>query len=206
MPRRIYHIQYISAIVLLAFVSLPLTDFLAEALTGSPSRGNILKSFEDARINRAFEAVLFVTIVTHVYTALYLSREWSRQKMASWQWIRLFSGLYLSIFLFIHVGAVICARLIFGIETGFYSGAAGMNTYPLKFAFLIYASLLTVFFSAKLTSAPYRQSLVSPFTLHGIRAGILLISVTISFAVAAGYSSNSDQSTTIRSLVDASAA
>ena len=205
MSRRIHHIQYISAIVLLAFVSLPLTGFLIEVITGSSSV-NIIKTLEDAGISRAFEAVLFLTVITHAYTALHLSHKRSREKMASWQWIRLFAGLYLAFFLFIHVGAVICARFVIGIETGFYSGAAGMNTYPLKFAFFIYASLLTVFFSAKLTSAPYRQSLVSSFALYGIRAGVLLISVTISFAVAAGYISNPDQKVTTRSLVNLSAA
>lgn len=118
MTRRIHHIQYISAIVLLTFVSLPLTGFLIEVLIGSSSI-NIIKTVEDAGINRAFEAILFLTVIAHAYTALHLSHEWSREKMASWQWIRLFSGLYLAIFLFIHVGAVICARFVLGIETGF---------------------------------------------------------------------------------------
>jgi hypothetical protein len=160
MPRKILNIQYFSAVVLLAFLSIPVPEVVITLVKGS-SYEMLIKNFKGVEAGGFFEGLLFIAIVAQLYAGVRLSDEAYREKLAAWQWLRLFSGLYLAIFLSVHLAAVYLARFILKLETGFYSGAAGMNTYPLQIAFLIYAALLTVFFGAKYTSHSYRRQITS---------------------------------------------
>jgi hypothetical membrane protein len=60
--------------------------------------------------------------------------------------MHIWSGLYLAVFFIIHVGAVLGGRLLLDLDTNFYFGVAGLNTYPFNIFFIPYYSLAIISF------------------------------------------------------------
>ncbi len=74
-------------------------------------------------------------------------RGW-KQRRGFVSWLQAFSGLYLALFLLIHVGAIIYGRAILGLDTNFRYAAAGFHVPPWQwffapYYFLAVASLFT---------------------------------------------------------------
>ncbi|MCR6640756.1 MAG: hypothetical protein NVV82_17625 [Sporocytophaga sp.] len=60
--------------------------------------------------------------------------------------IQVWSGLYLAVFFFFHITAVILGRYLLQLDTNFYFGAAGLNTFPFNLFFLPYYALAILSF------------------------------------------------------------
>jgi len=60
--------------------------------------------------------------------------------------VQRWTGLYLAFFLLIHVSAVLAGRLFLHLDTNFYFGAAGLNSFPANLFFIPYYSLAIVAF------------------------------------------------------------
>lgn len=65
--------------------------------------------------------------------------------------LQIWTGLYLAIFLLIHLSAVLSGRLIMNLDTNFYFGVAGLNTFPLNLFFIPYYGLAIISFFAHIS-------------------------------------------------------
>ncbi|WP_303312678.1 hypothetical protein [Hymenobacter sp. BT730] len=68
-----------------------------------------------------------------------------------------YSGLYLALFLLIHVGAVLVGRYVWHVETDFYFAARGLNTAPWYWFFGPYYLLAVGAIFGHLAAAHYRN-------------------------------------------------
>ena len=66
--------------------------------------------------------------------------------------ILLVGGLYLAIFLVIHVSAVLVGRFYLKLDTNFYFGAAGINSFPVNLFFIPYYALAVLSFFGHLAA------------------------------------------------------
>lgn len=95
--------------------------------------------------------------------------------------LHIWSGLYLAFFLVIHISAIFAGRFLLHLDTNFYFGAAGINTFPFNLFFVPYYALAIISFFAHIASIhhqkmqrtvfglpPYKQAMAILF------AGILL--------------------------------
>jgi len=63
----------------------------------------------------------------------------------------------MAVFFLIHVGAVMGGRYILELDTNFYFGAVGLNTFPFTLFFLPYYSLAILSFFGHISSIHYQK-------------------------------------------------
>ncbi|UTW65330.1 hypothetical protein KFE94_11765 [bacterium SCSIO 12643] len=88
-----------------------------------------------------FEAILLISVAMQIITGLNLFRSKFKAAQNRFEKLQVWSGLYLAIFFLIHVSAVLTGRYILELDTNFYFGVAGLNTFPLNLFFMPYYSL-----------------------------------------------------------------
>jgi hypothetical protein len=122
-------------------------------------QGMITRKVERTGTLWLLEGLLIIPILGHLITATKLRNQWQGKVISTSHWLQLFTGFYGTIFLLIHLVCISAGRLISGEETGFYTGAAGMNTDPLRIVFLIYGLLFATFFSGQFLCNCYNRLL-----------------------------------------------
>lgn len=76
-----------------------------------------------------------------IQIALGIRLAWARRSMRRkglWHRLQAGSGLVLAVFLVLHVGAALSARLLAGLDTNFYWPAGTLVLFPLKYGFAPY--------------------------------------------------------------------
>lgn len=100
-------------------------------------------------------------------------------------WLQHLSGLYLALFLIIHVSAVLVGRILLDLDTNFRFAAAGFHVSPFILFFAPYYFLAVFCLFAHVGCALYwnmgnasrsaRRSIVIAFCLAGAVAGLLIV-------------------------------
>jgi len=113
--------------------------------------GIIITAFITLHLSNHVIAVLGAVAV-QIFSGLKLF--FSRRKFIRgfFQKLQLYSGLYLAIFLVIHVAAVVMGRLVMNLDTNFYFGVAGLNTFPFSLFFVPYYALAILAFFGHIAS------------------------------------------------------
>lgn len=137
----IRRIHYISGITLSVFIFFHLLNHLF-ALCGPDAHIAVMEKFRKIYRHPVVETLLFAAVIFQVVTGVRLLILHKACTLA--EKLQIWSGLYLSLFLVIHVGAVVAGRYIFNLDTNFYFAAAGMNYFPATLLFLPYYSLSVV--------------------------------------------------------------
>jgi len=136
--------------------------------------------------NILVESILLLAVVIQIVSGLKLWSKRRKLKGSFYQRVQLWSGFYLAMFLVIHVSAVIGGRLVLDLDTNYYFGVAGLNTFPFNLFFVPYYSLAIVAFFGHIASihaqkmqhsifgvSPIQQSHV--FLLIGLLTTVLLL-------------------------------
>ncbi|WP_207494925.1 hypothetical protein [Aridibaculum aurantiacum] len=96
--------------------------------------------------NLVVEAILLMAVCVQVYSGLKLFKQNRRTATAAFDKLHIWSGLYLAIFFVIHVSAVFTGRIFLHLDTNFYFGVAGMNSFPTSLFFIPYYTLALLSF------------------------------------------------------------
>lgn len=128
--------------------------------------------------------------------------------------LQAFSGLYLVLFLLIHVGAIMYGRGILGLDTNFHYAAAGFHVPPWQwffapYYFLAVASLFThigcaLYWALESSGSNYRRKILVSCLSFGVLAGLMidlslagkLYPVNIPAAYRAVYQSGTNENAT----------
>jgi succinate dehydrogenase/fumarate reductase cytochrome b subunit len=126
--------HYYSGLTLSVFIAFHLFNQLV-SLAGPGAHIAVMKAFRNIYRHPVIETLLLTAVLSQVITGtrLLLGRKCSSRA----EKVQLYSGLYLSFFLFVHVSAVLCGRYL-GLDTNFYYAGAGLNYYPATFFFIPY--------------------------------------------------------------------
>jgi hypothetical protein len=79
-----------------------------------------------------------VAVLVQMFSGLQLFLSKRKTIKIGFEKLHVFSGLYLAAFLVIHVSAVLAGRFILSLDTNFYFGAAGLNSFPVNLFFIPY--------------------------------------------------------------------
>jgi hypothetical protein len=134
------------------------------------------------------EPILLLAVLVQIISGLRLF--WTSRKTAQTFFERLqrWTGAYLAFFLLIHLSAVLGGRLVLGVDTNLYFGAAGLNIFPLLLFFVPYYSLAMLAFFGHIAAIHARKMTQ---TLLGISPqqqaiSILVFGAFISLLILAG--------------------
>ncbi len=158
--------HYYSGLTLSVFIAFHLFNHMV-ALSGSDRHIALMKLFRTVYRHPVIETLLLAAVFSQVVTGLKLL--FSNRPKAMAEKVQVYSGLYLSFFLLVHVSAVLYGRYL-KLDTNFYFAAAGLNYFPAALFFIPYYFLAVAAISLHIAA------------LHFLRTGSLRAAYTIGIA------------------------
>jgi hypothetical protein len=138
-------IHQISGLIISIFIGLHLFNHFC-CIFGTDKHIEIMNHLRYFYRNIIVETVLFFAIAIQIYSGLKLFK--TKRKIADsfFEILHIWSGLYLAIFFVIHLSAILVGRLVLNLDTNFYFGVAGLNSFPFNLFFIPYYSLAILSF------------------------------------------------------------
>lgn len=149
-------IHYISGLFISIFVSLHLLNH-SISIFGSEKHIAFMHVLRIVYRNIFIETILMLAIATQIVSGIKLFIKKRKIAKSFFDQIQVWSGLYLSVFLVIHLSAVFTGRIYLHLDTNFYFGVAGLNTYPYYFFFIPYYAFAIISFFAHLAAVHHKK-------------------------------------------------
>lgn len=138
-------IHYISGITITIFVVLHLFNHLY-SLFGPNAHIELMNDLRVVYRNIIAETILLLAVVIQIISGIKLFLKKRKNVIDFFEKLQIWTGLYLAFFLLIHLSAVFSGRLILNLDTNFYFGVAGLNTFPFNLFFIPYYGLAIISF------------------------------------------------------------
>lgn len=137
--------HFISGLTITLFTGLHLLNHLI-SIFGIEAHIDCMDTLRLFYRNRIGESILLIAVLLQIISGLRLVFRKRRTTSSFFEKLQLWTGLYLAFFLVIHVGAVLTGRYMLGLDTNFYFGVAGLNTFPFNLFFIPYYALAIISF------------------------------------------------------------
>lgn len=153
---RIKSIHYFSGIVISVFVAFHLLNH-ASSVFGAEQHIAVMELFRVVYRNVFVETLLLAAVLVQIITGLWLFNKGRKWATTFFEKLQIWSGLYLAIFFVIHLSAVLGGRLVLHLDTNFYFGVAGLNTFPFNLFFIPYYGLAVLSFFGHIAAIHQRK-------------------------------------------------
>jgi hypothetical protein len=183
-------LHQIAAIVLGVFTVIHLLNHFY-GLTGSQ---NHIAFMESARL--VYRSVLIEWIIVLASILLIVSGvsfliKWRSRQKSKIMHLQAISGIYLGVFLIIHIGAVISTRVTTTLDTNIYFAAAGLHNASAIWFFAPYYFLAVLAIFVHVGSVLYRKTqsskILTIVIIIGIVGSLLILKMLFSVEVPAEY-------------------
>lgn len=183
-------IHYISGSIISLFIILHLVNHLF-ALESDLKHIEIMNFIRPIYRNLISESFLILAIIIQIFSGIKFFFA-LKKSMYLFDKIQRYSGLYLALFFLIHLSAIGVCRWVLKLDSNFYFGAAGINTFPYLLFFIPYYFLAIFSFFGHIASIHYKKMKKNIFHLnpHKQAVIILIIGFFISFLCIYGLSNH----------------
>lgn len=144
-------LHYLSGLLIALFVGLHLFNHFT-SIYGAQVHIQWMNRLRVVYRNPIIEVVLLSAVVVQIVSGIHLFRKKRRVMLNRFGKLQIWTGMYLALFLVIHVSAVLVGRFILNLDTNFYFGVAGINTFPFSLFFVPYYFLAVVSFSGHIAA------------------------------------------------------
>jgi hypothetical protein len=171
--------HYISGLIITTFVGLHLFNHLC-GIFGAHKHIEVMNTLRLLYRNVFIEAILFAAVLIQIISGLGLFKTNRKTANTSFEKLHIWTGLYLAIFFVIHLSAVLAGRYFLHLDTNFYFGVAGLNSFPANLFFIPYYGLSIISFFGHIASIHSKKMKKQVFGLTPNRqATVILIAGTI---------------------------
>jgi len=167
-------IHYVSGLIISLFVVLHLYNHLC-SLSGAERHIEVMNSLRPFYRNVFSETVLLSAVLIQIVSGIRLFKTVRGAAVTRFEKLHIWSGLYLALFLIIHLGAVLGGRYVLHLDTNFYFGAAGLNTFPFYLFFVPYYSLAILSFFAHIASVHHKKMTTSILGIRPAQQSVLIL-------------------------------
>lgn len=191
--RTMKKIHYISGLTISVFVGLHLFNH-SWSFFGASEHIELMHSLRLIYRNIVVETILLIAVAVQITSGIYLFKRSRKTAISRFEKIHIWSGLYLAAFLIFHVLAVVIGRFYLQLDTNFYFGVAGLNTFPVNLFFIPYYGLAIISFFGHI-AAVHRKKMtlkVLGLTPRQQSIGILLFGVTFTVFIFYGLTNQFD--------------
>jgi hypothetical protein len=122
-------IHYYSGLFIAIFIAFHLINHTF-AIVGLEKHLAVMKILRLVYRNLLVESLLLIAVLVQIYSGIKLLIQKRKLVVTVFEKLQIYSGLYMAIFLSIHVSAVLAARFIFKMDSNTYFGAATLNHFP----------------------------------------------------------------------------
>lgn len=144
-------IHYISGLTITLFVGLHLFNHVC-SIFGADKHIEIMNILRHFYRNIFVETILLVAVLVQIISGLKLFKTNRKIARTNFERLHIWTGLYLAIFFIIHLSAVLGGRFILHLDTNFYFGVAGLNSFPFNLFFIPYYGLAILSFFGHIAS------------------------------------------------------
>ncbi|AXE17373.1 hypothetical protein DR864_06330 [Runella rosea] len=142
---KIKKIHYISGLAITLFVGIHLFNH-SLSVWGDDRHIEMMNTLRIFYRNIFVETILLVAVFTQIVSGLKLFKTNRKTAVSYFEKLQIWTGLYLAFFFIIHLSAVLGGRYVLQLDTNFYFGVAGLNTFPLNLFFVPYYGLAILSF------------------------------------------------------------
>ena len=134
------------------------------------------------------EIILLFAIIIQIVSGIKLFLKKRKNVSTFFDKLQIWTGLYLAFFLVIHLSAVLSGRFILNLDTNFYFGVAGLNTFPFNLFFMPYYGLAITSFFGHLSAVHSKRMKNNIFGIQPFKQsyGILIIGIVLTLIILYG--------------------
>lgn len=185
--KKMKRIHYISGITITIFVVLHLFNHLY-SLFGANAHIELMNDLRLIYRNIIVEFILLFSVAIQLFSGIKLFLKKRKVAINFFDKLQIWTGLYLAFFLLMHLSAVLSGRIILGVDTNFYFGVAGLNTFPLNLYFIPYYGLAITSFFGHISAVHYQKMKSKLFGIDPIKQSyaILIIGILLTLIILYG--------------------
>jgi hypothetical protein len=157
-------IHYISGLTITLFVGLHLVNHFC-SIFGADKHIEIMNSLRPIYRNLIVESVLIIAVIVQIVSGIKLFRTNRKLATTFFDKLQIWTGFYLAIFFIIHLSAVLGGRLFLHLDTNFYFGVAGLNSFPFNLFFIPYYGFAILSFFGHIASIHSKKMIATIFNL-----------------------------------------
>lgn len=150
------NIHFASGLIISVFVALHLLNH-SVSLYGADAHIAFMNEWRTIYRQPIVEGVLLFAVLTQSVSGLSLFFRKRKSKLNFFELLHIWSGLYLAAFFLFHLSAVLGGRFFLGLDTNFYFGVAGLNTFPFYLFFVPYYALAILSFFAHIAAIHHQK-------------------------------------------------
>ncbi|WP_395066164.1 hypothetical protein [Flavobacterium sp.] len=167
-------IHYISGLAITIFIGLHLFNHFC-SIFGTERHIEMMNTLRIFYRNIFVESILLLAVFVQIVSGLKLFITSKKTAISNFDKLHIWSGLYLAIFFIIHLSAVFGGRFFLKLDTNFYFGVAGLNSFPFNLFFIPYYGLAILSFFGHIASIHNKKREQSIFGLTPIRQSKVIL-------------------------------
>lgn len=167
-------IHYTSGLAIAIFIGLHLFNHTWSIL-GADRHIDMMNNLRLFYRNIFVETILLLAVLVQIVSGLKLFTINRKIAITNFDKLQIWSGLYLAIFFVIHLSAVLGGRLFLHLDTNFYFGVAGLNSFPFNLFFIPYYGLAILSFFGHIASIHNQKMKQSIFGLTPKRQSFVIL-------------------------------
>lgn len=136
-------LHYFSGLTIAIFVGLHLFNHFC-SIFGADKHIEIMNVLRLFYRNIFVETILILAVFTQIITGIKLFFNKRKTAATFFDKLQIWTGLYLAIFFVIHLSVVFGGRLFLQLDTNFYFGVVGLNSFPFTLFFVPYYGLAII--------------------------------------------------------------
>lgn len=179
-------IHYLSGLAIATFVGIHLFNHLL-SIWGAARHIDMMNALRLFYRNIFIEAILLFAVFVQITSGLKLFKENRKTAASHFDKLQIWTGLYLAVFFIIHLSAVLSGRLFLNLDTNFYFGVAGLNSFPFNLFFIPYYGLAIVSFFGHIASIHSKKMKRPIFGLSPNRQSSAIIAFGITLTIIIFY-------------------
>ncbi len=184
-------IHYISGLTITIFIALHLFNHFC-SIFGADKHLEIMNILRLFYRNMYIETILLIAVLVQIISGLKLFKANRKIAKSGFEKLHIWTGLYLAIFFIIHLSAVLGGRYWLHLDTNFYFGVAGLNSFPTNLFFIPYYALAIISFFghiAAIHSKKMQQNILG-LTPNGQAKVILAIGFALTLIIFYGLTNH----------------
>lgn len=167
-------IHYTSGLAITTFIGLHLFNHTWSIL-GADRHIEMMNNLRLLYRNIFVETILLLAVLVQIVSGLKLFKINRKIAITNFDKLHIWSGLYLAIFFVIHLSAVLGGRVFLHLDTNFYFGVAGLNSFPFNLFFIPYYGLAILSFFGHIASIHNQKMKQSIFGLPPKRQSFVIL-------------------------------
>ena len=179
-------LHYLSGLTISIFVALHLFNHFI-SIYGANRHIEVMDTLRIVYRNIFVETILLIAVLIQIVSGLKLFKTNRKIARSSFEKLQIWTGLYLAVFFVIHVSAVFVGRLILNLDTNFYFGVAGLNSFPANLFFIPYYALAIISFFGHIASIHNKKMKQTIFGFTPIAQSLTILIIGFLFAILIFY-------------------